>query len=215
MGNGPSLTRTDVRLLKQEVTIASNAIFLLFDYMGYQPTFLTVEDRLVAEDRASELNAIKGTTKLFPRDLAYCLREDECTLYVNFLRDYRVFPSFSTELERVVYFGGTVSFLNLQLAYHLGCNPIYLIGFDHSYAVPSGLTSDVITSESDDVNHFRRDYFGKGYRWHNPRVDRMEQSYRVARDRLLGLGVQVFNATAGGALEVFPRVDFAELTFGG
>ena len=73
MGNGPSLRETDVQLFSgTELTIASNGIFLMFDDMGYKPTFLTVEDRLVAEDRAETLNAITGTQKVFPRDLSYC-----------------------------------------------------------------------------------------------------------------------------------------------
>jgi len=209
MGNGPSLRKTDVTLLGTEVTIGSNGIFLMFDEMGYKPTFLTVEDRLVAEDRAETLNAINGTQKIFPRDLSYCLKPDPSTLYVNFSRDYEGFPRVSDEFDRVVYWGGTVSFLNLQLAYHLGCNPIYLIGFDHSYAVPDrDDSSPVITSEGDDPNHFHPDYFGKGYRWHDPEVDRMEAGYRACRGFCDSRGVSVYNATVGGKLEVFDRVDF-------
>lgn len=211
LGNGPSLKRTDVRRLRDEVTIGSNALFLLFDFMGFRPTFHTVEDTLVAEDRAPELNALRGTTKVFPLDVSYCLGRDDDTLYINFVREYRGFPRFSDSFDRVCYWGGTVTMLNLQLAYYLGCNPIYLIGFDHSYRVPANLASDVIVSESDDVNHFHPGYFGKGYRWHDPMVERMESAYRVARAFLETRGVKVFNATAGGQLEVFERVSYDEI----
>jgi hypothetical protein len=212
MGNGPSLHKTDVTLLRDEVTIASNGIFLLFDEMGYKPTFLTVEDRLVAEDRATELNSINGTQKIFPRDLEYCLKLDEWTLYLNFAREYEDFPKFSGELDRIAYWGGTVSVLNLQLAYHLGCNPIYLIGFDHSYAVPTGVKdSPVITSEREDPNHFHPDYFGKGYRWHDPQIDRMEAGFQACHDFLEVHGVEVYNATAGGKLEIFDRVEYGSI----
>ena len=54
-------------------------------------------------------------------------------MYVYFERLYRGLPKFSFDLRRVAYWGGTVSFFNLQLAAYLGCNPIVLIGFDHSY----------------------------------------------------------------------------------
>jgi hypothetical protein len=212
MGNGPSLRKTDVTLLRDEVTIASNGIFLLFDEMGYKPTFLTVEDRLVAEDRAPELNSIEGTQKIFARDLGYCLKPDEWTLYVNFVREYEGFAKFSDAFDRIAYWGGTVSVLNLQLAYHLGCNPIYLIGFDHSYAVPAGVrNSAVITSESSDPNHFHPDYFGKGYRWHDPQIDRMEAGFRACRSFLESHGVRVYNATMGGKLEIFERVAYASI----
>jgi hypothetical protein len=211
MGNGPSLKRTDVRLLKEEVTIGSNAIFLIFNEMGYQPTFVTAEDQLVAEDRAEPLNAIRGSTKVFPRDLAYCLRPDPDTVYVNFVREYEGFPKFSDAFERVVFWGGTVSMFNLQLAYHIGCDPIYLIGFDHNYTVPKNLTSDVILSQADDVNHIHPDYFGKGYRWHDPQVDRMEAGYRVARGFLEERCRHVYNATAGGRLDVFQRAKYSDV----
>ena len=211
MGGGPSLNRTDIRLLKDEVTIASNGIFLIFDAMGYQPTFVTVEDWLVAEDRAARLNDIRGSIKLFPHDLAYCLRQDEETIYVNFVRQYDDFPRFSDDFAKIVYFGGTVSFLNLQLAYYLGCHPIYLIGFDHYYQVPKDLSSDTIVSRADDTNHFHPDYFGKGFRWHDPQVERMTSAYRAARAFLEPRGIHVFNATPGGHLEVFPRVEYSSI----
>lgn len=210
LGNGPSIKLTDVRRLKDEITIGSNALFLLFEFMGFAPTFLTCEDLLVAEDRSRELNATRGTTKIFPRDLAYCLKADECTLYANFVRNYPGFPRFSEHFDRICYWGGTVSMMNLQLAYFLGCAPIYLIGFDHSYVVPDKLTH-VMVSDRDDVNHFHPDYFGKGYRWHDPRVDKMELGYRAARAFLEERGVRVYNATAGGRLEVFERVAYDEI----
>lgn len=213
-GNGPSLKRTDIRLLKEEVTVGSNALFLIFPEMGYQPTFLTVEDQLVAEDRADALNGIRGSVKVFPRDLAYCLRPDPDTVYVNFIRSYKGFPKFTRDFRRIVYWGGTVSMLNLQLAYYLGCNPIYLLGFDHNYAVPKALTSDVIVSDTDDVNHIHPDYFGKGFRWHDPQVERMEAGYRAARAFFEANGRMVMNATAGGKLEVFERVPFETIVAG-
>lgn len=208
LANGPSLLKVDVRRLKDEITIGSNALFLVYDKLGFAPTFLTVEDRLVAEDRGSTLGGLTTSTKIFPHDLAYCLGADDRTIYCNFLRAYPGVPRFSAEFEQVVYWGGTVSFLNLQLAYHLGCNPIYLVGFDHNYQVPKNLEGLVITSDRDDVNHVHPDYFGKGFRWHDPNVERMERAYQVARTAIEAGGVTVANATAGGHLEVFRRVDF-------
>jgi hypothetical protein len=210
MGNGPSLLNCDLTLLKNEVTIASNAQYLIWDQMGFVPTFLSVEDRLVAEDRRHELNAIRTTTKLFPIDLSQFLGYDSNTIYLNFIRDYKPFPQFSDDFAKRVYWGGTVSMLNLQLAYFLGCNPIYLIGFDHSYKVPSKIKGCVITSEHDDENHIHPDYFGKGYRWHDPNVARMEQAYQERRF-LESRNVTVINATVGGQLEVFKRVEYLTL----
>lgn len=211
MGNGPSLLKCDLGLLKNEVTIASNAQYLSWDTMGFVPTFLTVEDRLVAEDRADELCALERPTKIFPRDLLYCLRRSKNTIFINFIRDYRPFPQFTSDFGKVVYWGGTVTMLNLQLAYYLGCQEIYLIGFDHHYKVPNDVKDYVITSEEDDVNHIHPSYFGKGYRWHDPNLARMEQSYAEARRFLDQKQVLVRNATVGGHLEIFERIDYETL----
>jgi hypothetical protein len=215
IGGGPSLSQTPLDLLTNEVTIASNAIFLLFGESSFRPTFYTVEDQLVAEDRAHAINQLRGMTKVFPADVWRHLKEDEETIYVNFKRgQYDGFPRFSDRLEEVVYWGGTVTFMNLQLAWYIGCREVYLLGIDHSYQHPSSedkVDGTVITSQSADVNHFHPDYFGPGYRWHDPRVDRMELGYIEARRFFTEHGGTIYNATVGGKLEVFPRVNLEDV----
>jgi len=211
MGNGPSLLKCDLTLLKNEVTIGSNAQYLSWETMGFIPTFLTVEDRLVAEDRASDLCALQEPTKIFPKYLLYCLRSSVNTIFINFAVDYQPFPQFSSDFEEIVYWGGTVSMLNLQLAYYLGCSEIYLIGFDHHYKVPDRIENHVITSSGDDVNHIHPNYFGKGFRWHDPNLPRMEQAYSEARRFLDAREIVIRNATVGGNLDVFDRVDYSSL----
>jgi len=211
LGNGPSLRRTDVRLLRHEITIGSNGIFLLFPEVGFQTTFVTVEDPVVAEDRAGELNALHGTTKLFPHDLAHCLKADDDTVYLDFRRHYAGFPRFSEDLSERAFWGGTVTFLNLQLAWYLGCSPLYLIGFDHEYKMKVEAANGPIVSTAPDQNHFHPSYFGPGYRSHDPMFERMELSYCAAKEFLEQRGVAVYNATDGGKLEIYPRVSYSEL----
>lgn len=216
IGNGPSLSHTPLDLLTNEVTIASNGIFLLFGETSFRPTFYTVEDRLVAEDRAPTINELRGMPKIFPADLRAHLKEDEDTIYVNFKRGhYDGFPKFSDRFDEIVYWGGTVTFVNLQLAWHLGCHEVYLVGVDHSYQPPSSsddVAGNVITSRSADGNHFDPHYFGPGYRWHDPKVDRMELAYVAAHRFFIEHGGVIYNATLGGKLEIFPRVDYEQIT---
>ena len=211
IGNGPSLRDTDIRLLKGEITIGCNALFLLFGEMGFKPTFYTVEDTLVAEDRAGTINRMDGAIKIFPGDLAYCLKPAKDTLYINFIRQYMGFPRFSAEFHKRVYWGGTVTYLNLQLAYYLGAKEIYLVGLDHNYQPPKKEDEQerfTIKAQTPDVNHFHPDYFGPGFRYHDPNVARMEAAYRKAKEFFDRHDVRVYNATKGGKLEVFPRVDY-------
>jgi hypothetical protein len=213
MGNGPSLLKCDLNLLADDITIVSNAHYLIWDRLNYVPTLLTVEDRLVAEDRGPEIRRLTGISKVLPFDLRHVLGEaHRNAIYVYFERLHQDFPKFSFDLERIAYWGGTVSFFNLQLAAYLGCNPIVLIGFDHSYQVPvDQIEQHVILSQQEDVNHIHPDYFGPGYRWHDPNVARMEAAYDCARRELQRAGFTVMNATAGGHLEVFDRVAYDSL----
>lgn len=215
IGNGPSLRSIDLRLLKNEITIGCNGLFLMFDEMGFVPTYYTVEDRLVAEDRAVEINNIRGTCKVFPQDLATLLRADDDTVYVNFVRGYQGFPKFSADFDFCVYWGGTVTYMNLELAWYLGCREVYLVGIDHNYKIFGKIQGELITSDQDDVNHFHPDYFGRGYRWSDPKVERMEEAYICSKHFYESHGGRIYNATAGGKLEVFPRVDFQDLFKGG
>lgn len=217
IGNGPSLKKMDLRPLADEVTIGCNGLFLLFDSMGFVPTYYTVEDPLVASDRARELRAVGGTVKIFPHDLAASLLPMPHALWVNFRRDIDAdVPDFSGDIVERAFWGGTVTYFNLQLAVHFGCSPIYLIGVDHSYSVsmPVEKNGSVWTSQADDVNHFDPNYFGKGYRWHDPNVQRMERAYESAKRYAEANRLEIINATVGGRLEVFPRVDFSTLIGG-
>jgi hypothetical protein len=215
IGNGPSLNDLDLGKLKSEISFGVNAIYLHAEKMGFLPTHYIVEDTFVAEDRAEEIVSLQGPTKWFGNYLKYCLGPADAN-WLNVIvdyRNYRGFPHFSRNAARALWVGGTVSFIGIQLAYYMGIRDLYLVGFDHSYTIPdSGIKQgNEILSTTDDPNHFHGDYFGKGYRWHDPKVDRMEQAYIRSRKVYEESGRRIFNATSGGELEVFPRVDFDSL----
>lgn len=211
IGNGPSLNTMDLSVLAGRITFGMNSIHLGFDAFGFKPTYYTVEDNFVAEDNAQAINALTGMTKFIPEDLTYCLRINHDCCPVDFKRHYKPYPQFSDDCARVVYWGSTVTYLSIQLAYYMGCDPINLIGVDFSYTVPDWAEGqEEITSRGDDPNHFHPAYFGKGKRWHHPRLDRVLPSYETARKHFDSAGRQIYNATRGGKLEAFVRRDFAE-----
>ncbi len=216
--NGPSLNDMDLSPLRSEVTFGVNAIYLKSDSLGFQPTYYVVEDNLVAEDRASEINALNGMTKFFPVRLAYCLRRTPEVIFLNHCpRQPNTNMVFSTDASAFTCGGSTVTYTCMQLAYHMGFRHVYLVGADHNYTLPSQYEhrerdeNYVIASEIDDPNHFDPTYFGKGYRWHNPKVHQMEASYMHAKRAYEADGRHLYNATRGGNLEVFKRVPFESL----
>ena len=216
IGNGPSLNKCDLRLLRDEVTFGVNAIFLNRDRMGFYPSYYVVEDEFVAEDRADEINQLAGPTKFFGNYVNYCIEDRPDVIWMNLRMNYGPypgFPHFSRNAARMIWVGGTVAYVCLQLAYYMGCAPVYLVGFDHCYEIPKDAQVDGsgILSRSSDPNHFHPDYFGSGYRWHDPMVERMEMAFRRARDVYQSTGRKILNATVGGHLEVFDRVDYSSL----
>ena len=218
IGNGPSLNLLDLTKLKNEFTFGVNAIYLNYDKMGFYPTYYVVEDTFVAEDRAEEINNYKESIKFFGHYLKYCLRPDENSIVLNVIKNYkpyRNFPHFSTNSLRKIYVGGSVTYLSLQLAYFMGFSEVYMIGFDHNYEIPKDaiLTNNNVSimSTSDDPNHFHPDYFGKGKRWHDPKVDRMEKGFLKAKKYFEMDDRKIYNATFGGHLEVFQRKDYSSL----
>lgn len=219
IGNGPSLKHIDLAFLKAETTFATNGFFLMMPELSWTPTFYVVEDHLVAEDRAAELNRLRGPIKLFPASLSYVLDDSEDTIFFDH-RPRKKYPDgfdFSFDADINTYAGGTVTFTCIQLAAYLGFEEIYLIGVDANYSIPqdaslsgSGRVKE-IDMQSDDPNHFHPDYFGKGKRWHQPNVNVMLGAYAEAKRACDARGVKIFNATSGGRLEVFPRVPYNSL----
>jgi len=131
------------------------------------------------------------------------------------------YSAFSIDAAKYIMQPFTVTVTMLQLAVYMGFEPIYLIGCDTDYKVPQSVIQEGETTKQgkmfftstidDDPNHFAPDYFGKGRKWHNPQVENMIWHYKMAHEMIGILGRHVYNATVGGKLEVFPRVDFEEL----
>ena len=65
MGGGPSLKKCDPKLLAKEYTFGVNGIFLLFDWLGFQPTYYAVEDWFVYEDRFGEIKRFMTEPECF------------------------------------------------------------------------------------------------------------------------------------------------------
>ncbi len=218
MGNGPSLNQLDMTKLKNEITFGANRCFLGFDNWGFKTTYWTIEDKLVAEDVQDQWNDLKGPVKFIPKDLYHLVTNYNNVCSVNFSRENfekkRMVPRFSNNALEM-FWGGTVTYLMIQLAVLMGCNPIYLIGVDFYYIKPDHVTEGVKKNEwishGDDPNHFHPDYFGKNRKWHDPMVDRMGKAYIASKNYADMNGLCIQNATPGTKLDIFDKVDFSSL----
>jgi GT2 family glycosyltransferase len=220
IGNGPSLKKVDFNLLRDEVTIGVNGIFYMFDDIGFAPTYYVVEDNHVIDDNLERVVAFPAKAKFFPAKYKNAVGPAKNHFYLP--TDWGFYykssphfevPRFSRDLSEVAYVGQTVTYLNLQLAHYMGCSEVYLVGVDFDYKVPSSSRIDghTILSEEDDPNHFHPEYFGKGKKWHFPKLENCEKVYRHARQIYEEDGRSVIDATIGGKLQVYEKAEFYQL----
>jgi hypothetical protein len=206
LGNGPSLARTDVRRLKEEATFGMNRVYLAFPEWGFQTSYFVCVNDLVIEQSAPDLAALA-----LPKFLSWRSRRffpmDAHTIFLHSTYDG---PGFARDVRGRLWEGATVTYVALQLAYHMGFDPVILIGVDHTFA-SKGNPNTTVISQGEDPDHFDKRYFGVGFRWQLPDLEQSERAYRLARQVFEADGRQVLDATIGGQLTVFPKVDYNSL----
>jgi hypothetical protein len=207
LGNGPSLRQTDLSKLRGEVTFGLNRIYLLFPELGFSTTFLVGCNDLVLEQCAAEIQELSLPRFLTWRSRRW-FRPDPGITYVD--TDFTGDEDFCTRLTDRIFEGFTVTYVALQLAFHLGFTQVILVGVDHNF-VTQGTANQAIISQGDDPNHFAPNYFGKGFIWQLPDLAGSERAYSLARQAYECAGRQVLDATIGGKLTIFPKVDYLSL----
>jgi hypothetical protein len=121
--------------------------------------------------------------------------------------DFTGSENFAIDASGRVFEGFTVTYVALQLAYHMGFSEVILIGVDHNF-VTKGPANQAVVSQGDDPNHFAPNYFGAGFKWQLPDLDGSERAYKMARAVYEADGRRVVDATIGGKLTIFPKVDY-------
>jgi hypothetical protein len=207
IGNGQSLKQTDLRKLKGEFTFGLNRIYLMFPELGFGTTYFASVNDLVIEQCVEDISALP-----MPKFLSWRSRRffPVGPLPATFLYTTYDNPAFARDVRRRVWESATVTYVALQLAFHMGFAQVIMVGVDHNYNV-LGKANSTIVSQGDDSNHFNPGYFGKGFRWQLPDLDMSEIGYRLARQAYEADGRQVLDATIAGKLTVFPKVDYESL----
>jgi hypothetical protein len=128
VGNGPSLNQIDMGRLKNEITFGSNRCYMGFPDWGYEFSYWGVYDALQIEEYGPEYeqNVPAGPVKFFPWHYWPLLSlENACPVNMDWPRSGP--REFSTDPARLIV-GYSVTFMLLQVAALMGCDPIYLVG---------------------------------------------------------------------------------------
>jgi hypothetical protein len=227
IGNGPSLRVEDLDRLKDEITFASNKIYLAYDQTAWRPSYYVVVDRLVAQNNAEAIAKQPGR-KFMSDDVrpfisdcpgAIWLHERFDNSRLQLLPDARQAPvsscRFSKNIVAGVHGGGSVVFTQLQMAYYMGITEAILLGVDFSFSLPNKRTGDSVygaaLKSEGEVNHFHRDYRKQGEQWSIPRLDVQEVAFAAARQIYERNGRKILNASRSTKLTVIKRQDFDAL----
>lgn len=211
IGNGPSLRMGDLDRLKGEVCIASNKIHLAFAHTNWRPHYYTVVDDIVWKELAPVMH--RHTDQVYIPSYLPGAHGTQVRAHTfrhlrnpSDLEDWSTLP-FSGDAGQGIHGGYTVTYVNIQLAVHLGFREIYLLGCDHFYAGALGVEGKGAVDPGAVQNHFIPGYSKPGEPMNPALISRMTVSYQCAQEYAQRHGIRIFNATRGGHLEVFPRVD--------
>ena len=202
--NGPSLLDADFDLLTNVFTFGLNKINLIFDSKEFRPNCIVAVNKYVIEQN-----------KEF-------YRETDIPLFLDFHAHRKIGLNgevvylhsigkqvFARDCTGSVFKGGTVTYVALQLAFHMGFREVALIGCDHNFAT-AGPANKTVTSGEVDNSHFDPNYFAGGVKWQLPDLVQSEIAYTLAREVYDSVGGSIVNATTGGKLEIFKRMGIAK-----
>ena len=135
---GPSLAYKELFFLKDEITLGVNLAPLMFDQLGFQPSFNLVSDKFVypnfkevfkklTKGNETKKIIIASACETFPNEL-----EDENTYFIPKKHPQKIINFSENPLRDGFWRGKTVAYDALQFAYFLGFKEVYVLGMDMS-----------------------------------------------------------------------------------
>ena len=213
IGNGPSLKIEDLEKLNNEICFAVNRIYLSFPNTKWRPTYYAIQDSKMLDQYIGDVAKLDLPYKFLP--IAYenkFKNEKGKAFFYNYT--LRLFngtpPLFSDDISKLTYEGGTVTFLCMQIAFYMGFKEIILLGNDFTYSLEKTKDGVVVNNVKD---YFVDNYIGNTETRFYPRMDLCEQGFKLARKKAEERDIKIYNATRGGKLEVFERLNFDDIDF--
>lgn len=225
IGTGPSLHTQDLSPLAGEITLTLSAFWKHPEVEKWQPTYYCFSDPLLFDGSPTMSEFFRSMLERVPRTTFFAplaaretverekLLPREQTHYVAFDGDLSEMNVDDIDLQTFVPGVMNVAQMCIMVAICMGLSPIYLLGLDHDWLAHQGETK-----------HFYRGHAGLDK---HPEVKPVlaDWSYRhlmecqivgwKAYENLLDLArkknIQILNATNGGFLDVYERVDYNEL----
>lgn len=205
--NGPSLNKVDFSLITNDIyTFGLNKVNLLFDRVKFRPSSIVSVNDHVIEQNMDFFNSTDIPLFIDSRSHKLIRKREN----VVFMHSTPV-KTFVKDCSYSINQGGTVTFVALQLAFHMGFQQVGMVGCDH-YFSDKGASNSLVTSGAVDSNHFDPSYFSGGQKWQLPDLAQSEYSYELAKENFEIDGREIFNCSEGGYLEIFTRKSLNDFT---
>lgn len=221
LATGPSIRGQDLSRLRGEHCIAVSNFFVHPDFAAIAPRYYCVAPfhaPLTEEawqawigELASALAGNPGCTVFFT------LADRERVRRVSGLGEDRVRYLWLSpharprraDLARPALAPQSVTVMALQVALHLGFSEIQLLGCDHDWILHLNESRHFYAEHEHGANRAGYDeWFGADFASYCEDYVRLWQQYRLVQAMAGAQGARILNATAGGVLDVFPRVAF-------
>ena len=205
VATGPSLKFEDLNKLHEsgEICFSMNSIVDLLPLTKWKPDYYAVLDAIGLDLWEEKIRTIDCKAS-FIADSSIKFNYDDLPSYAyiyHVLTGKEVYRGeyFSDRCSEYIYNKGTITYICMQLALYMGFQKVYLLGVDFNYKPEKGnyffdKNEYVMTQEYIQTS----DYY-------------VERAYKTAKKYADRHGVKIYNATRGGNLEVFERVDFDTL----
>jgi Uncharacterized protein conserved in bacteria len=215
IGNGPSLIPEDLDRLKSESCFASNRIYCMFDRTEWRPTFfMSFDMNVLARESQNIANADleRRFINLDAKKRFQNLSAPICYIFFKGrfkLNKHAVIQAgVSDDVSRCFSLTNTITCTCIEFALYMGFTSIYLLGVDHAYSLTRDLKGK-IHQDTSVKTYFSGMKGGEDVAIQS--TDHVAESYKVCRHYAEEHGVKIYNATRGGKLEVFERVNFDTL----
>jgi hypothetical protein len=205
VGNGPSINKTPLERFNSIASIGMNKIDMLFDRSSWRPSLIMCTNNLVVKQHSDVFAASEIPIYLAWKSRWFLKKRSAAIRFFNLRND----EEFSGDVSSGMGSGATVTYAALQLAYHMGANPVIIVGVDHSFD-KSGAANIYEKRRGADNNHFDPNYFKDGSYWGVPNLDASEEVFLKSRLAFEQDGRKIYDATVGGKLQIFEKIDIDE-----
>lgn len=224
LATGPSIKQQNLKLLESETCIAVSNFFVHPDYAVIKPRYycITAYHPPITEEAWQSWLAemSKGTRSA---TMFFSLTDQERVERKGFFANRKVhylkfgerqdmLVRHGVDITRAVLGPQSVPIMALQLAIYMGFRQIHLLGCDHDNILHFGTSSHFYT---EDKHAMMRTGYNE---WDGVDMEllltadaRLWQQYKAIRRVAGDKSTKIYNATPGGLLDVFPRVNYESL----